>query len=163
MIGSCKRMEIGSRKSEIGNQKSEIRNWKLELDFVYFGTYILIFLLYDNMRDFTEFEFWRLSHLLTLEIYRLTKKFPKEETYGLVSQMRKAAFSIPSNIAEGCGRSSNAELKRFLIISAGSASELQYQVRLSKDLLHIDEHDYQKLTEQIISIRKLIFRYSEKL
>ncbi len=83
--------------------------------------------------------------------------------FGLTSQMRRAAMSIPSNIAEGCGRETNAELKRFLMIAAGSVSELQYQILLCKDLSHIREELYNELNEEIIAIRKLIFKYSEKL
>jgi four helix bundle protein len=79
------------------------------------------------MRDYQQLEFWQKSHKLTLQIYKITQSFPKEETFNLTSQMRRSASSIPTNIAEGCGRNSVAELKRFLVIAAGSSSELQYQ------------------------------------
>lgn len=95
------------------------------------------------MRDFQQLEFWQRSHRLTLQVYHLTKSFPKEEVYGLASQMRRSASSIPTNIAEGCGRHST-ELKRFLIIAAGSTSELQYQFILSKDLGYILLNQYLK-------------------
>ncbi len=85
------------------------------------------------MRDFKKYKVWELGHKITLEIYRITKDFPKEELYGMTSQMRRAAYSIPSNIVEGCGRESNAEFRRFLIISQGSASELEYFTILPKD------------------------------
>jgi four helix bundle protein len=107
--------------------------------------------------------FWHRSHRLTLQVYILTKSFPKEEVYGLVSQMRRSASSIPTNIAEGCGRNSNKELKQFLVIAAGSSSELQYQLLLCKDLLYISETIFKELNDEIIQIRKMIFTYSNKL
>ncbi|GMN05059.1 hypothetical protein MTsPCn5_04470 [Croceitalea sp. MTPC5] len=85
------------------------------------------------MRDFKKYKVWELGHEITLEIYRITKDFPKEELYGMTSQMRRAAYSISSNIVEGCGRESNAEFRRFPIISQGSASELEYFTILAKD------------------------------
>lgn len=115
------------------------------------------------MRDFKQLEFWQRSHQLVLSIYNLSRNFPKEELFGLTSQIRRSAVSIPSNIAEGCGRESNAELKRFLTIAAGSASELQYQLFLSKELSHIDENVFKDLDSEIVAIRKLIFKYSSKI
>jgi four helix bundle protein len=79
------------------------------------------------MRDFKQLAFWKRSHALTLKIYSLTaSNFPKEEIFGLTSQMRRSSSSVPTNIAEGCGRNSNPNFRRFLIISTGSASELEY-------------------------------------
>ncbi|WP_207491506.1 four helix bundle protein [Aridibaculum aurantiacum] len=115
------------------------------------------------MRNFQQLEFWKRSHLLTLKIYRLTQNFPKEETYGLTSQMRRSSASISTNIAEGCGRHSNGDFKRFLIISTGSCSELHYQVLLSHDLGYIDEITYKELDEEIIQLRKMIYSYADKL
>jgi four helix bundle protein len=90
------------------------------------------------MRNFKQLIFWQRSHALTLKMYAITKSsFPKDEMYGLISQMRRSSSSVPTNIAEGCGRKSNAELKRFLVIATGSISELEYQLLLSKDLLYI--------------------------
>ncbi|GAH32299.1 unnamed protein product, partial [marine sediment metagenome] len=83
------------------------------------------------MKDFREMQVWNKGHKLALEIYKLTGGFPKEEIYGLSSQIRRAAVSIPTNIAEGCGRGSAKELKQFLKISMGSASEVEYQILLS--------------------------------
>jgi len=77
------------------------------------------------MRDFRGLSVWENSHSLTLLIYKSTSSFPKEELYGLTSQMRRSASSIPSNIAEGCGRDSQPQLARFLNIAFGSASELE--------------------------------------
>lgn len=115
------------------------------------------------MRDYQQLAFWQRSHRLTLNIYKATKTFPKEEIYGLTSQMRRSSSSIPTNIAEGCGRLSNAELKRFLIIASGSASELHYQLILSKDLGYLSENLFKELITETIQIRKMIYSYCEKL
>jgi four helix bundle protein len=116
------------------------------------------------MRDFKQLIFWKRSHALTLKIYSLTKaSFPKEEIYGLTAQMRRSSSSIPTNIAEGCGRNSNPELRRFLIIASGSSSELEYQLLLAKDLEYISDTIYKGLHAEIIEIRKMIFAYVSQL
>ena len=115
------------------------------------------------MRDFRKLSIWSKGHLLTLKMYTLTKSFPKEETFGLISQMRRAAYSIPSNIAEGCGRNSNPDFKRFLSISAGSASELEYQLFLSHDLGFIPETLFKELEAETIQLRKMIYTLIKKL
>lgn len=115
------------------------------------------------MRNYQLLDFWQKSHRLTLRIYAVTQTFPKEEVYGLTSQMRRASASIPTNIAEGCGRESTAELKRFFSIAAGSSSELQYQLLLSKDLSYLPELLYKELTDETIQIRKMIYSYCDKL
>ena len=86
------------------------------------------------MRDFRDIKAWQKGHRLALAVYQATKRFPTEERYGLKSQARRAAASIPTNIAEGCGRDSEAEFARFLRIAAGSASELEYLLLLARDL-----------------------------
>ena len=115
------------------------------------------------MRDFRKLAIWSKGHLLTLKIYTLTKSFPKEETFGLISQMRRAAYSIPSNIAEGCGRNSNPDFKRFLTISVGSASELEYQLFFSHDLGFIPETLFKELETETIQLRKMIYTLIKKL
>ena len=115
------------------------------------------------MRDFHHLDIWQRSHQLTLRIYSVTQTFPKEEVFGLASQMRRSASSVPTNIAEGCGRDSSIELKRFLTIASGSISELQYQVILCKDLNYINETLYKELFDEISQIRKMIYSYSFKL
>jgi four helix bundle protein len=82
------------------------------------------------MRDFRELKVWEKAHQLALEIYKATSTFPKEERYGLTSQMRRATVSIPADIAEGCCRKGDAEFARFLQIAMGSASELEYHICL---------------------------------
>ena len=115
------------------------------------------------MRDFQQLAIWQRSHAITLSIYTITKDFPKEEMFGLTSQMRRSSSSVPTNIAEGCGRESLIEFKRFLTIAAGSASELHYQLILCKDLRYINEPICKELYEEIIQIKKMIFSYSQKL
>lgn len=115
------------------------------------------------MRDFKKLQVWQKSHLLTLEIYKTTSLFPKDELYGLVSQMRRSSSSIPTNIAEGCGRESNIDFNRFLTIAKGSASELEYQLLLAKDLNYIDSVVFLSLNEKINEIRKMIYGYGAKL
>jgi four helix bundle protein len=89
------------------------------------------------MRDFKKYDIWQLSHELTLEVYKITSIFPKEELFGLTSQIRRAVSSIPTNISEGCGRNSDKEFNQFLNIALGSASETEYLLTLSKDLNYI--------------------------
>lgn len=90
------------------------------------------------MRDYRHLLAWQRAHQLVLDVYRLTQGFPKSESFGLVSQLRRSAVSIPSNIAEGAGRRSTKDFRRFLSVAAGSASELQYQLELSRDLGYIE-------------------------
>ena len=115
------------------------------------------------MRNFQELSVWQKSHELTLKIYKISSSFPKEELFGLSSQIRRSASSIPTNIAEGCGRYSKAEMRQFLIISAGSCSELDYQTILTKDLNYISETTFKELSESIISIRKMLYSFIKKL
>ena len=115
------------------------------------------------MRKFQELTVWQKSHELCLKIYKISQNFPKEELFGLTSQIRRAATSIPTNIAEGSGRESNAEMKRFLIISSGSCSEVEYQIILAKDLGYISDNSAIELTEYIQSIRKMLFSFINRL
>lgn len=101
------------------------------------------------MRDFKELAVWKRSHELTIEIYRVTQKFPREETFGQVSQIRRAAASIPTNIAEGCERQTNAEFANFLNIASGSASEVEYEVLLAKDIGYLTNEQYERFTKEI--------------
>ena len=94
------------------------------------------------MQDFKKMAVWQKSHALTLALYQATISFPRDEMYGLTSQLRRAGSSIPANIAEGCGRNGNAELARFLYIAMGSASELEYHLLLARDLGYLAEQTY---------------------
>ena len=108
------------------------------------------------MRDFRKIKTWEKGHLLTLAVYRTTKGFPREEQYGLVSQMRRAVSSIPANIAEGCGRSGETELARFCQMSFGSASELEYWLLLSHDLGYLVEADYEDLLARTVEVKRIL-------
>jgi len=108
------------------------------------------------MKDFREMQVWNKGHKLALEIYKLTTGFPREEVFGLSSQIRRAAVSIPTNIAEGCGRGSPKELKQFLKISMGSASEVEYQILLSYELCYMDRKKYDNLKSDIQEVKKML-------
>jgi four helix bundle protein len=116
-----------------------------------------------GMKDFRQLKVWEKSHQLALTIYRITASFPREETYGLASQIRRAASSIPSNIAEGCGRDGDPELARFCIIARGSASELEYQLLLARDLKLLQPNDYETLSQQTIDIKRMLTVLVQKL
>lgn len=115
------------------------------------------------MRDYKKYDVWKLGHEITLQVYNLTKTFPKEEQYGLISQMRRAAYSIPSNIAEGCGRESDNEFKRYLTITRGSASELEYFTILTKDLGFIQKSDFEILNDQVNKVRRSLKNLINKI
>lgn len=115
------------------------------------------------MRDFRKYNVWEQSHKLTLDIYSLTKNFPSEEKYGLTSQIRRACSSIPTNIAEGCGKISEKDFARYLGISFGSASELEYLILLSKDLNFIDNEKYQLIHQEIVAIKKQLYHLINKI
>jgi four helix bundle protein len=86
------------------------------------------------MKDFRDLRVWESAHRLTLDIYRTTAQFPRDELYGLTSQMRRCSVSVAANIAEGCGKKGDGEFQHFVGIASGSASELEYELLLSKDL-----------------------------
>lgn len=115
------------------------------------------------MQDFKKLDVWQKSHQLTLTIYKTTAAFPKEEQYGLSSQMRRSSSSIPANIAEGCGRGGTAELRRFLLIALGSASELQYHILLSGDLGILPKSTSEKLETDTIEIKRMLAAFIKKL
>ncbi|MBX7221143.1 MAG: four helix bundle protein [Blastocatellia bacterium] len=115
------------------------------------------------MKDFHELKVWKKSHELTLAVYQVTTKFPKDETYGLISQVRRAAASVPANIAEGCGRGGDAELARFLRIAMGSASELEYHLLLAHDLRFLATGEFQCLTAQVVEVKRMLATFIQKL
>ena len=115
------------------------------------------------MKDFRQLSVWEKSHALTLKIYGITTHFPKEELYGLTSQIRRSSASIPTNIAEGCGRNSDTEFCRFLVIAMGSASELEYLLQLANDLNYIKMSDYKELTIDVVEIKRMLSSLIQKL
>lgn len=108
------------------------------------------------MQDFRELKVWWKSHQLVLNIYKATAAFPKSELYGLTSQMKRAASSIPANIAEGCGRSGNTELSRFLQIAMGSASEVEYFLVLAGDLGYLQPDDKECLMSELGEVKRML-------
>lgn len=108
------------------------------------------------MRDYKKYIVWQKSHELVLDIYKTTRIFPKDELFALTSQMKRSSSSIPTNIAEGCGRNSDKDFCRFLYFSFGSANELEYQIMLSIDLKFIESENGQKLLFQIEEIKKML-------
>lgn len=108
------------------------------------------------MQNYRRLLVWEKSHELGLRIYRITHEFPRTEQYGLTSQMRCAALSIPSNIAEGCGRNGNPELAHFFDIAKGSANELDYQLLLSRDLGYLKSEDYETLSSSLEELQKML-------
>jgi four helix bundle protein len=108
------------------------------------------------MKNFRDLKVWHKSHELTLLIYEDTKSFPREELFGLTSQIRRARASIPANIAEGCGKSSNADFARYLQISFGSANELEYHLLLVRDLKILDNEIYFILEGKLLEVKKML-------
>lgn len=106
---------------------------------------------------------WQKSHEFVLSIYAATQNFPKAEAFGLTSQLRRAAASVPSNIAEGCGRGSNADLARFLQMAMGSSCEADYQLLLSRDLGYLSDQHYDELHAQITEVGKMLRSLISKL
>lgn len=115
------------------------------------------------MRDYKKYTIWEKSHKLALEVYAITKSFPKEEMYGITSQLRRASLSVPTNIVEGAARNSQKEFAHFINISSGSAAETEYLIRFSFDLNYINEDQFIKINNEIISIRKMLNAFHQKL
>ena len=108
------------------------------------------------MKDFKKLKVWQKAHRLTLDVYQASATFPREELYGLTSQIRRSCLSIPSNIAEGCGRGSDTDFARFLQISMGSSSEVEYLLILSRDLQILTSDYYERLSQDVIQIKRML-------
>jgi four helix bundle protein len=115
------------------------------------------------MQNYRDLKVWQRSHQVTLAVYRISQRFPQSELYGLTSQMRRAASSVPANIAEGCGRSTDADFLRFLQIALGSAHELDYHLLLAHDLNLIPTHDYQTLLQDLTTTRRMLNALIQKI
>lgn len=115
------------------------------------------------MKDFRSLKVWEKSHSLTLDIYKASEDFPDSERYGITSQIRRASFSIPTNIAEGCGRQTDADFKRFLNIAMGSASELEYLLLLASDLKILPDKAYSELSPRVNEIKRMLASFITKL
>lgn len=108
------------------------------------------------MRDFRQLQVWEKSHALVLAVYASTQRLPKEEMFGLTSQIRRAVVSIPANIAEGCGKEGDPEFRRYLLIAMGSASELEYLLMLAHDLKYLEDANYQSLQGILVETRRML-------
>lgn len=115
------------------------------------------------MMDFRNLKVWRKAHELVLLVYKATANYPPDERFGLTLHTRKSATSSPSNIAEGCGRSSRAELRRFMEIAAGSTSELEYQLLLAFDLRYLTGETYDDLQSRVVEVKKILATYIGKV
>jgi four helix bundle protein len=115
------------------------------------------------LRDFKKLKVWERSHRLTLAVYKATATFPREELYGLTSQIRRSCAAIPANIAEGCGRGTNNDLAHFLQMALGSASELEYHLLLARDLSLLDEADHEHLAKEVREIKRMLTAFVKSL
>jgi four helix bundle protein len=115
------------------------------------------------VRDFKQLKVWQKAHLLVLDVYRETRSFPAEERFGLTAHLLRSATSIPSNIAEGCGRDTETELARFLSIAAGSAAETEYQLLLARDFGYLPEPGHQALDAQVNEVKRMLNSFVQRL
>ena len=115
------------------------------------------------MRNFRELKVWQKAHGLTLAVYRATRAFPSEEKFGLTSQLRRAAASVPANIAEGCGRNTEKDFARFLGIAAGSASEAEYHLLLARDLGILATEHHQPLDVEVNEVKRMLYTFIQTL
>jgi four helix bundle protein len=115
------------------------------------------------MQSFRNLKVWESAHSLTLDVYKSTVGFPRAETYGLTSQMRRSSASIGANIAEGCCRKGDVEFGRFLRIAMGSASELEYHLLLAYDLSFLETSEYKRLLEETTDVKRMLTSLIHKL
>lgn len=108
------------------------------------------------MKDFRKLTIWERAHRLTLDIYRQTQQFPREELYGLTSQVRRASASVAANIAKGYGRGGDGDFHRFLNTAAGSIVELEYFLLLARDLRIVSDDNYKALQKQVIETQRML-------
>jgi len=115
------------------------------------------------MRDFKELKVWHKAHRFVIDVYQHTRSFPADERFGLTAHLRKSATSVPSNIAEGCGREGERELARFLSIAAGSASESEYQLLLARDLGYLQPDVHRQLDDQANEVKRMLNSFVKTL
>lgn len=115
------------------------------------------------MQNFKELKVWEKAHQFTLKVYEVTRSFPKDEVYGLTSQLKRAAFSVPSNIAEGCGKHSKNEFAHYLNIALGSANEAGYFILLAKDLTYLAADKAELFSTQINEIKAMLIGLIRKI
>ncbi|WP_425391390.1 four helix bundle protein [Ekhidna sp.] len=115
------------------------------------------------MRDFKNLEVWKEAHQIALDCYRVSSYFPSDEKFGLTSQLRRSALSIPTNLAEGCGRGSQKDLKRFCDIAMGSASEVEYLLFFINEIGILQNGDYESLSGSLVRMKKRLNAFIQKL
>ena len=115
------------------------------------------------MRDFRKLKVWERAHQLTLKVYRASAGFPSDERFGLTAQIRRASVSIPSNLAEGCGRLGDAEMARFVRISTGSLREVEYQILLAKELGYLSASLHEDVTEDCQELARMLTKFLDRL
>ena len=115
------------------------------------------------MQNYKDLKVWEKAHHFTLQVYEVTKSFPKEETYSLTNQIRRSASSIPANIAEGCGKNSQLELAHFLNVALGSSNETEYYLILAKDLKYFSNEIYEDLFAKINEIKAMLIALISKV
>ena len=117
----------------------------------------------SGVQDFRELKVWQKAHELTLAVYEATAAFPRDEKYGLTNQIRRSCSSIAANLAEGCGRSGDAEFARYCSIAMGSASETEYHLLLARDLRMITPVDYEELCRRVTELKRMPTGLTQKL
>jgi four helix bundle protein len=117
----------------------------------------------ETMKDFRSLQVWQRSHNLVLDVYVVTQSFPSDEMFGLRSQLRRSAASVPANIAEGCGRGGDIDFARFLQIALGSASETEYHLLLAKDLGYIEGTKHDELSGGIREVKRMLVGLRSRL
>jgi len=115
------------------------------------------------MRDYKKYEVWKQSHKLALKVYEVTKTFPSDEKFGIISQLRRASLSVPTNIVEGASRYSEKEFAYFINIASSSSAEIEYLLEFSKDISYISQKTNESLKKEVISIRKMLNVLHKKL
>ena len=115
------------------------------------------------MKDFRDLKVWEKAHEVALACYEVSKGFPREEVFGLTSQIRRAGTSVPANIAEGCGRRGNAGLHRFLQMAMGSASELEYHLLLSRDLGYLNPDRHNQVHQKVEEVKRMLESLTRKV
>ena len=115
------------------------------------------------MQSFKNLKVWEKAHTLTLDVYQSSKTFPREEIYGLTSQMRRASASIGANIAEGSCRRGDVDFARFLQMAAGSASELEYHLLLARDLKLLQAPDFERLSSRAVEVKRMLASLMQRL
>lgn len=121
-----------------------------------YGILYFVFSMNNKIKSFTDLNAWKEAHKLVVMVYKLTKRFPKEETYSLIDQMKRCAVSITSNIAEGFSKQSKKEKIQFYFTAKGSLTELQNQLLVAKDVDYLDKNEFKLVAEQTVTVHKLI-------